>query len=331
MSRRARGGGASPERFLSRLREALGRFSEGVHDLGAPASEGAIASAGARLGGALPVSVSEVYRFADGMWLFDDVVRVRPLAQVEATAHGGERWLHLGTVDGAELYSDPLGAIFEEDDDGDCVCVAQDLEEALLAQTAREALLIDPDGEWREVFEPDGELSTAVRKKRNEVARRRATSARWLVEGAELALELDGDEDAAIELLDEAIAADRAAAAPCELRGLLLMSRGKLVEGAAALTAAADRSGQRRRADRAAVAAEATLRTGDAVTQARMAAMARAADPQIVARMSAEAENALDGGRLEDADRLTGMIRAIAGDDVLPRRLRSRVQLRTIR
>jgi len=313
------------------LREALGRFSDGVHDLGAPASEGAILSAGARLGGALPASVSEVYRFADGMWLFDDVVRLRPLAELEASPRGGERWLHIGTVDGAELYSDPLGAIFEEDDDGDRVCAAQDLEEALLAQTAREALLIDPDGEWREVFEPDGELTTAVRKKRNEVARRRALSARWLVEGAELALEIDGDEDAAIALLDEAIAADRAAAAPCELSGLLLMSRGKLVEGAAALTAAADRSGLRRRADRAAVAAEAAMRAGDAATQTRMATMARGADPQIVPRMSAEAENALDGGRLEDADRLTAIVRAIAGDDVLPRRLRSRVQLRTIR
>src|SRR5204863_1192596 len=102
--------------------------------------------------------------------------------------------------------------------------------------------------EWKEVFGDDGEIVAAVRKKRNEAGRKRAPEAsRWLVEGAELAIELDGEDDEAIALCREAGEAAPAA----EMLGVLLIGRGELAEGAKALAIAAEHSGAARKAERA--------------------------------------------------------------------------------
>ncbi len=312
-------------RFLARLREALGRFADGVHLLGAPASAPALAAAAARLG-PLPASLLEVYRFADGLELFGDVARVAPLAALE---RAGEGALALGEADGRRLLAAPDGAILDEDDDGDRLVVAPSLEDALLVYLAREALLLDEEGEWREAFGEDGEVAPAVRRRRVEAARRRAPDAsRWLVEAAELALELDGDEPAAEALLAEARALDPSAAAAHELYGLLLGARGAGAEAARALALAAEHSGAARRADRAVAAADAAAAIGDDAARVRWAEVARVAEPGIAARLASDAELAIAAGRLEDADRLARLVAAVAGEAALSPRLRARARLR---
>lgn len=311
-------------KFLARLREALTRYATGVHDIGDAADPASIAAAEKRLGIVLPESMAEVYRFANGMWLFDDVVRLLPLADVEAR----DGRLRYGATEGVSLWVDAEGRVYELDDDGDGVLVGESIEEDLLARIAREGLLIDDDGEWREVFGPDGELLPAVQRKRNEIARKRApTSARWFLEAAELALELDGDP---APYLVEARALDPRAPAPAELHGLLLSGRGELEAGAAALADAAAHSGVARQAERAAIAAESAQRAGNPEVRARMAALAIDREPGIVARFAEEADQALQHGRLEDADRLSSLARAVAGDAAVTTRLRLRDKLRPV-
>ncbi|MEO6951439.1 MAG: hypothetical protein ABI321_06480 [Polyangia bacterium] len=312
-------------KFLARLREALTRYATGVHDVGDAADTATIAAVERRLSIVLPESMTEVYRFANGMWLFDDVVRLLPLDDVEAR----DGSLRYGVTDGISLWVDAEGRAYELDDDGDRVLVAVSIEEDLLARIAREGLLIDDDGEWRDVFGPDGELLPAVQRKRNEIARKRApTSARWLLEAAELALEIDGDPS---PFLVEARALDPVAPGPAELHGLLLSGRGELEAGAAALADAATHSGPVRQAERAAIAAEAAQRAGQTDVRAKMAALAIEREPGIVARLGEEAESALQHGRLEDGDRLGALARAVAGDaGGVTTRLRLREKLRSI-
>jgi hypothetical protein len=324
VSRRGGKGARGADAFSLRLREALGRFADGVHELGAPAAAAALERARAA---GLPPSVLRVYQLADGIDLFGDLVRVRPLAAVAA-----ERDEHvLGEAEGQRLCVDAAGRILELDEDGDRLCVADELETALLVYLAREALLVGPDGEWKEVFGDDGEVVPAVRRRRSEAALRRAPRAsRWLVEAAELALELDGDEATALERCAEACVADPGAAGAAELRGMLLDSRGAHQEALGALTAAAEQSGPAHRADRAAAAAEVARRIGDETARARLVELARAAEPGLGERLGAEAEAALDGGRMADADRLAGLAAAVLGDEALPARVRGRVRLRVL-
>ena len=320
----------APEtRFVARLREALSRFSDGVHTLDAPATAAEVAAAERRLGVSLHATVKELYAFADGLWLFDEVVRVHRLA--ELTMSPRQRVV-CAKSDGVSLTCDVDGRIYEEDEDGDTILSGLSLEDELLVRLARESLLIDAEGEWKDVFGLDGELLPAVRRRRNEAARKRAPhAARWLIEAAELSLELDEDQAAAESLLAEAVAKDPGAAPAHELLGLLLIAHGEVVQAADALALAATGSGVARRADRASIAAEAAERAGKIEARVRLAAMARAAEPGIVARLAREAETALDSNRVQDADRLTAILGAIADvSDELPTRLRIRKRLKTL-
>jgi hypothetical protein len=322
VSRRSGQGARGADPFSLRLREALGRFADGVHQLALPAASTALERA--RTAG-LPASVLRVYQLADGIDLFGDLVRLRPLAAIEGI---GDEHL-LGEAEGQRLCCDAAGRIVELDDDDDRLCVAEDLETALLVYLAREALLVGADGEWKEVFGDDGELVAGVRRRRNEAALKRAPNAsRWLVEAAELTLELDGDETTALKRCAEACAVDPRAAGAAELYGMLLESNGAHAEALHALATAAEQSGSTRRADRAAAAAEVARRVGDEAARARMAGLACAAEPGLPTRLGAEAEAALDGGRMEDADRLADLAAAVGGNEALPARIRGRARLR---
>jgi hypothetical protein len=300
-------------RFTNKLREALFTFKDGVHELGPPATE---------LPPELPEPLRELYRFADGLWLFDDLVRIVPLAELRKE----DRLWRYGHSEGVQLCADDEGRAHELDEDGDRILLADRVEDDLVARVAREGLLIDSDGEWREVFEPDGELSPAVKKKRNDLALRRVPgSPRWLLEGAELALELDGDPT---PLLVQAAEGDPEAPSIAELYGLILSGRGERVEGAAQLVRAAETSGASRQAERAAIAAEASARAGDDGARARMAELAIEREPGIGARLSGEAEQALAAGRMEDGDRLAALARAIGE---VSAKLRIRDRLRPLR
>ena len=255
--------------FVTRLREALSRFSDGVHALAPPADDAALARAAQRLGVVIPATLANVYRFSDGLWLFDEVVHLRPLAEITLD---DDRRIVCGTAEHAVMTCDAAGRIFERDDDGDAVLSASSLEQAMLVYVAREALLIDAEGEYKDVFGDDGQLQPTVRKRRNEAARKRVPDgARWMIESAELALELDDATEVAEDWLQQAVAADPRAAGAQELLGLLLSARGQIVEGAAALAASAAASGPVRRAERAAVAAAAAEQAGNQDERQRLA------------------------------------------------------------
>src|SRR5207237_376350 len=81
------------------------------------------------------------------------------------------------------------GRLVEADDDGDRVVVGSSLEKWLGAMMAREGLLVDREGEWKDVFD-GGQLSLEARKKRARVALKADPgAAAWHLEAAERAFE----------------------------------------------------------------------------------------------------------------------------------------------
>ncbi|MGZ3426629.1 MAG: hypothetical protein ACXVCV_08270, partial [Polyangia bacterium] len=166
--------------FFDRFRADVRRYADGVHELGDPAPAGLIA--------ALPPSLRELYRSWNGMRLFTDSLVLEPAARV---VRDGELW-RVGEAFGAPLAADEGGRIYELDDAGDRVLQGSTLERWLAAVMAREGLLVDREGEWKEVFDGDA-LSSEVRQKRARVGLKHdPQSAAWQLEAAELAFE-DGE------------------------------------------------------------------------------------------------------------------------------------------
>lgn len=227
--------------FFESLRTAVGRYADGVHELAPPADARNLTATEKQLGITLPDSHREFLRSFDGAWLFHESLRLCAAAEiVPVTGGDGATWLRIGeTPDGALLLRSTGGIYLVEEEAPDPMLAASSTESWLDATLAREGLLVDREGEYRDVFTED-DLSLPVRRKRMQLGRKHdPKAALYLFEQAELDAE-EGNLDAAMAALRLCVKLDEQAGPAWELLATLCLDSGATEEGeAAALKAAA--------------------------------------------------------------------------------------------
>ena len=286
--------------FFEALRAAASRYAAGVHFLGRPAQGHALDALTTRLGRALPTEYRDFLRSFDGATLFLEAQTLFPAEQVcVVPGTPDERpYLHIGeTTDGA-LWLDGDGRVVMADENApDPIVVGSGIEAFLDATLAREALIVDRHGEFRDVFIGDDELDPSVRKKRAKTGQRHDPKAAlpWLEQG-ELAFE-EEDSEAAQAALQQAVLLDPLAGPAWGLLAVLYQGAAQLAgaEHAALQAAAATWHGPLR-ASRLLQAARAC--PSRANEHARAAWLA---DPPLSDRLLSEAQADLDAGDVAQA------------------------------
>jgi hypothetical protein len=298
--------------FFDRFRVELGKYEDGVHDVGEPVDA-------AKLKG-LPAQLADFYRSWNGVRLFADTIVIDPI--------GSER---LGEWPEGTLELDSDGRVRSRDEEG-AIVVGSTLEKFLAAVMAREGLLVEHDGEFKDVFDED-DVAPRVREKQTRAALKiDPDAAAWHLEAAERAFD-DGDDAAAEAALARAVALDEGAAAAWALFGALQRRSGRLPAAAASFVRAAEATAAGPvRAERAAEAARAAKEASDEAGRARAAELARAADAGAVARWLAEAKERLDAGDGEGALNRATLAAAVAPGEAEPtvRDARVRAKLKTL-
>lgn len=326
--------------FYESLRTALARSAAFVHTAAAPATPAALTAAEKRLSRPLPADYADFLRSFDGVALFNEAQVLHPVAEVQPVGPQG-RFLHIGDTAEGALWLDAAGRLRLVDPAApDPIVCGSQIERWLEATLQREALVVDREGEFRDVFDEDGEaLRPEVRRKRALAgAKRDPDAASYLLEQAELLCE-DADLDGARGLLQKAVALDAEAGPAWELLGALLQKLGQRPAAEhAALQAAAATWDPFLRASRLLDAAQLS-----AERTAQHAAAAAAADPAHGQRLCEQAQELLgQGGRhYEEAQRLAERLQLLLSHDPavastrdqllqLQRELRTRGALRVL-
>ena len=329
--------------FFEGLRTALGRYAAGVHQANKPATPAELRRASERLGRELPQDYADFLKSWNGVSLFHDCVCLSAAHELHGDDHlvvpGGPPALRIGETPQGALWLCGAGEIRSFDEAApDPIVVGSALEPFLKATLAREALLLDRDGEYRDVFDEDGEgLSLPVRRKRAALGRKHdPKAALYLFEEAELCLEGGegagedgGGEDAgddtaspvaqARALLEQACALDPHAGPAHELLSALHRNARQpgWQEHAAreALAAAAATWDPFLRASRLLDAAQLTPRESERPQHVRAA---WAADPGHAQALLGEARERLQEGDLEEAEQLVARISLLLSDAPTP-------------
>jgi tetratricopeptide (TPR) repeat protein len=287
--------------FYESLRTALSRYAAFVHTVEQPASPAELLAASERLLRPLPESYLDFLRSFNGVMLFHEALVLHPIAAVRP-AGPADRFLYVGDTGEGALWLDRDGKLrLVDEEEPDPIVCGSEVERWLEATLAREALVIDREGEFREVFEEDSEsLTLAVRRKRAALGvKRDPGAALYLLEQAELLFE-DDDIDGARLLLQKAVALDPEAGPAWELLTTLLQKLGQLPAAEhAALQAAAATWDPFLRASRLLDAAQLMPEQ-----QSKHAAAAAAADPEHAQRLFTQAQELIEEGGHEEAQRL---------------------------
>jgi hypothetical protein len=312
--------------FFDRFRVELGKYADGVHDVGEPVD-------GARLAGrVLPAQLADFYRSWDGARLFADTIVIVPLGQLEPIGDGGGgRGVRLGEWPEGTLELGSDGVVRSRDEEG-AIVVGSTLERFLAALMAREGFLVDRDGEFKEVFDEEGIDDRVADKQTRASLKIDPDAAAWHFEAAERAFG-EGDEAAAEAALARAVALDEGAAAAWALLAALQRRSGRLPAAAASFARAyAATAAGAMRAERAAEAARAAREAGDETARAEHAGAARASDDAAVARWLDEARGRIDAGDGEGALNRATLAAAVAPDEAAPivQAARLRQKLKTI-
>jgi SMI1 / KNR4 family (SUKH-1) len=161
-------------RFFEKFRLALGKYAEGVHELGAPAPEAAIAAAEGRLGRKLPPAWRDFLAQWNGGYLFGDdyaLLGVSGARPGEARVEAGE--LAVGETPTGALRLDEQGRVVAIDAETEARAIeGSDFERWLDATMAREGLIFDREGEFRDGALDGVDLSAKMMLKRAEAAAR---------------------------------------------------------------------------------------------------------------------------------------------------------------
>jgi len=310
--------------FFDRFRAELGKYEEGVHDVGDPVDDKRLA---ARV---LPPGLADFYRSWDGARLFADTIVIARYEGARSVDGGG---VFLGEWPDGTLELGADGRVRSRGDDGAAIVVGSTLEKFLAALMAREGLLVERDGEFKDVFDEEG-IDERVRDKQTRAALKiDPDAAAWHLEAAERAF-ADGDDAAAEAALARAVALDEGAGEAWALLGALQRRSGRLSAAAASWerAAAATPAGPAR-AERAAEAARAAREAGDEAARAAHAALARAADAGAVARWLDEGRARLADGDADGALNRATLAAAVAPDEAEPlvKDARVRGKLKTLR
>jgi tetratricopeptide (TPR) repeat protein len=196
--------------FFDRFRTALARYEEGVHLLGEPATEAALANAEARLGARLPEALRDFLRQWNGGFLFHDEIALHGVAGARSELDHLARQpagLALGTTPSARLFLDERGRVLAIDEETEARRVeGSSLDGWLAATMAREGLLFDRDGEYKdEVFDGEG-LSEKTQRKRAQLGSKADPAAPAWHEELAAIFDDGGEPESALEELECAVA-----------------------------------------------------------------------------------------------------------------------------
>ena len=304
-------------RFFDRFRAALARYADGVHVVGDPADEAALAAVEARLGRALPPPLRDFLLQWDGAVLFHEDVELHG-TRASGLAVAGARLL-VGQQLGAEILVEcaaPWRVWTRDPETERARLCGSGFERWLDAVMAREALVYDRDGEFREAAFDEGELAPRVARRRAEAAIKvDPEAAAWHEELAELHLDA-GESERAAAALQRVVALDPSAADAWFSLGRLLRASGDVAPAIAAF--------------RAAAAAEPTDEEA-AFAMAHAARLARAADdpdlarevardallrhPALLAQQKLAAQHLLDDDDLDGSLERLELAQALAPED----------------
>jgi tetratricopeptide (TPR) repeat protein len=198
--------------FYEPLRRALQGYARGVHRVGAPAGRDR-----ATQGRDLPPAYRDFLLSFNGAALFHEMIVLFSLDDPGlAVPHPG--FVRIGETPWGALWMDPPGTIRLVDEAApDPIRFGSDLERWLDAVLHREALVLDKEGEFRDVFDEEGELPPELRRRRARIGRKRDPgSALYLLEEAELDVE-EHEPERAQERLLQAVALDPQAGPAWEL------------------------------------------------------------------------------------------------------------------
>jgi tetratricopeptide (TPR) repeat protein len=295
--------------FWEKLRTELGRYADGVHEVGPPNPK-----AKGPLG--------ELYKSFDGVRLFTDSYVIFSSSEIHRE---GDFW-EIGEAQGAPLYCNNQGRIFELDDAGDRILAGSDVAHFIDACLSREKFVVDREGEFKDVFVEGGELNDDIRKKRVKAGLKAdPDSAAYHLEAAEIAFE-EGREDEARHSLERAVELDPDAGAAWTLLAGLDERAQKIEDAAHAYQRAAQSSRDpARRAERFAEAARLSV-----VHRDELAKESRAADRPAGARWLDEAKKRLEEGDPDGALRLAQLAEAVGEKEAaeLVKRARVKSQLK---
>ncbi len=287
--------------FHDPLRQALHNYPIGVHSPGAPASAADLSVPAQRLGAPLPQDYADFLRSWNGVSLFQDLILVFSTSDPDLTSPAPGR-LRIGQTPDGALWMDAAGVVRLVDEAGpDPLVSGTTLSRWFAATLAREALLLDRQGEFREVFDEEGALLGPVRKRRVQAGRKHDPGASlYLVEEAEMLLEGHQFPQAQALLL-QAVEVDPGAGAALELLAALYRDAGKQAEAeTASLRAAAASVAPALRGSRLLDAAQA----GPPERAAKHAAAAWAADPGHALLLINQAQELLSEGDRDEAAHL---------------------------
>jgi hypothetical protein len=305
--------------FFERFRVELRKYAEGVHDVGEPAPP---------TPPSLPGELREFYRSWNGARLFADTIVIVPATQVTTAPNG---W-SFGEWPEGTLEIDGEGRVRSRDEEGAAIVVGSSLERFLAVVMAREGVLVDREGEFKDVFDDEG-ITPRARARQTEVALKLdGLAAAWHLEAAERAF-ADGDDAAAEAALARAVAIDEGAGDAWALLGALQRRAQRLDAAEASFARAAAAATGAARAERAAEAARAASEAGREEARAGHAATARAADGAAAARWTGEARALLEGGDAEGALNRAALAAAVEpeGDAAaVVREARTRTRLRVL-
>lgn len=314
--------GSAEVAFFESFRVELRKYAAGVHELGPPAPADAVE--GALVSGQL----ADFYRSWDGARLFAETVSIYPLGDLRPTSAG----MIIGEWPEGVLELGQDGRVRSRDEAGAAIVVGSTLERFLAAIMAREGLLVDREGEFKEVFDEEG-VTERVRERQTRLALKLdPEAAAWQFEAAERAFSA-GEEVAALAGLRRVVELDEEAAEAWALLGALQRRAGHASEAAASYArAAAVTPVGANRAEWSAEAARAAKDAGDSQGRDRHAAVARAADPTAVGRWLDEARALLEATDSEGALRRATLAAAVDEEAAAPlvQQARLRTRLRTL-
>ncbi len=285
--------------FFDRLRTALRKYEDGVHEVGDAVDAKSLKAAERRIGRSLPTGLSDLYRSFDGIRLFCETYTIWGTDGI-SSSDLDDGLIAIGEGPEGLLFVDKKGIVFLREEAGDSILAGTTLERFLDAVLAREALLVDREGEFKEVFEPTGEIDLKVRAKRAQVAiKLDGGAALWHFDAAETALE-SGEAEAAEAALERALKADEHATAAWAFLGALRRLRDAQDAEDCFVRSAAGGLAEVR-AERLAEAARLALERGDERARRSHADSSRKYDETLAERFFEEAQSLRKNGDDEGA------------------------------
>jgi tetratricopeptide (TPR) repeat protein len=261
-----------------------------------------------RLGAPLPPDYRDFLLSWNGVALFQDLITLFGSGDPALVSPAPGR-LRIGQAPEGALWLSASGEVRLVDEVGpDPLVCGTTLERYFAATLAREALILDRQGEFREVFDEEGAIVEAVRKKRVLAGRKHDPQASlYLVEEAELLLE-GHEQGPALAALLQAVAHDPEAGPAFELLAALHRDAGRREDAEQeSLRAAAATTAPALRASRLLDAAL----FGPAERAGTHAAAAWAADPEHAALLLVQSKELLAEGDKDEAAHLADRLRLL--------------------